>query len=57
MVFDRKQLQWSLTTIEVPAEPSCGEYPKMRNMRPGDVIKGRDVERGVLEDAAGPEMR
>ena len=56
VVSDRNRLKWTLTTIEVPAEPSCGEYPKMRNMRPGDVIKGRDVERGVLEDAAQAEM-
>ena len=54
MVFDREQLQWSLTMIEVPAEPSCGECPKSQNVRPGVGFQSCGVQRGVLEDAARP---
>ena len=39
VVSDRKRLVWGLATIEVPAEPSCGEYPQVRNVRSGDVAE------------------
>ena len=42
--------------IEVPAEPPRGGYPKVRNIRSGDVMKSRHVERGVFEVAVHPEM-
>ena len=55
VVSDRNRLKWTLTTIEVPAEPPRRGYPKVRNIRSRDVMKSRDVERGVFEGAVHPE--
>ena len=55
-VFDRKQFKWALTMIEAPAEPPRRGYPKVRNICSRDVMKSRDVERGVFEGAVHPGM-